>query len=127
MKLRNAVAATLGALAITLSMSGSALAAEGDFHYTYQAEDGQVHEAALSNPANDTCVNLSGIESDEAPAGYGPQNSTDAYVVLYLGADCNEESPTSVLQPKGQRATDDMKVRSVKFTTERPSLRLMPR
>ncbi|MEU4948194.1 hypothetical protein ACFYN3_06895 [Streptomyces lavendulae] len=127
MKLRNAVAATLGALALTLSMSGSAFAAEGEFHYTYKEEDGQVREGALSNPANDTCVNLFGAGADEIPAGYGPQNSTDSYVILYLGADCNEDSPTEVLKPAGQRATDDMKVRSVKFTTERPSLRLMPR
>ncbi|GAA3269636.1 hypothetical protein Slala03_03340 [Streptomyces lavendulae subsp. lavendulae] len=127
MKLRNAVAATLGALALTLSMSGSAFAAEGQFHYTYQEEDGQVREAALSNPANDSCVNLFGAGADEVPAGYAPENATDSYAVLYLGADCDEESPKELLQPKGQRATDDMKVRSVKFTTERPNLRLMPR
>ncbi|MFD8980396.1 hypothetical protein [Streptomyces sp. NPDC059564] len=123
MKLRNALAATLGALALTLSMSGSALAASGEFHYTYKEADGQVREGALSDPQNDSCVNLFGVGSDEIPAGYGPQNSTDGWVTLYVGADCNEDSPQWVLRPEGNRATDDLKVRSVKFSTERPQPR----
>lgn len=70
MKLRNAVAATLGALALTLSMSGSALAAQGDFHYTYTHADAagaeeQRLESALHDPANDTCINLAWLSASK--------------------------------------------------------------
>lgn len=128
MKLRNAVAATLGALALTLSMSGSALAAQGDFHYTYTHADAagaeeQRLESALHDPANDTCINLAGVGLEDGQEAFGPQNSTDAWVTLYVGVDCDESSPQWVLRPNGNRASDRLLVRSVKFSAERPQPR----
>ncbi len=92
MKLRNAVAATLGALALTLSMSGSAFAAEGEFHYTYKEEDGQVREAPSATRPT-TRASTSSAPRDEIPAGYGPQNSTDSYVILYLAPTATRTAP----------------------------------
>lgn len=113
MKLRNTAAAALAAFALVLTLPGSALAAEGYFNYKYLDGFGQEQHVTLHDPHSGKCINLYAVGDDDAPAGYGPHNDTDAAVTVYVGANC--EGPEWRLRAKGQPARDDLEVRSVRF------------
>ncbi|MEU9146181.1 hypothetical protein [Streptomyces sp. NPDC048349] len=113
MKLRNTVAAAVAAFALVLSLPASALAASGDFHYTYRDDNGVERSGTLHDPESDRCVNLDAVGSDDVDPGYAPHNQTDSWVTVYLGADC--EGPDWRLRPHGRPATDRLLVRSVRF------------
>ncbi|MFD9381207.1 hypothetical protein ACFWBH_37850 [Streptomyces sp. NPDC059999] len=113
MKLRHTAAAALASLALILTMPGSASAAVGDFHYKYVDEYGKEQRVVLHNPHSGKCVNLHAVGEDDELPGYGPQNSTDSTVTVYLGAGCT--GPEWRLRPHGRPATDELEVRSVRF------------
>lgn len=113
MKLRNTAAAALAAVALVLTLPGSALAAQGSFTYKYVDHFGQQQHVALHDPHSGKCINLYAVGDDEVPAGYGPHNDTDTAVTVYLGANC--EGPEWKLRAKGQPARDALEVRSVRF------------
>ncbi|MFJ9338101.1 hypothetical protein ACIRP0_02275 [Streptomyces sp. NPDC101733] len=113
MKLRNTLAATLGALTLVLSMSGSAQAAQGDFSYKYVDGYGQERRVVLHDPHSGKCVNLHAIGDDEVPPGYAPHNQTDANATVYLGANC--KGPEFRLKAHGKQASDRLELRSVRF------------
>ncbi|MFJ3713085.1 hypothetical protein OG204_21040 [Streptomyces sp. NBC_01387] len=113
MKLRNAAAAGLAALALVLMLPGSALAATGEFHYKYVDDHGQEQFATVHDPQSGRCINLYGVDSDELPPGFGPHNQTDSWVTVYVGTDC--QGPEWQLRPHGRPARDDLELRSVRF------------
>ncbi|WP_330457076.1 hypothetical protein OIB37_09375 [Streptomyces sp. NBC_00820] len=113
MKLRTTLGASLGALALALSMAGSAQAAQGSFHYKYVDGYGQEQHVALADPHSGKCINLYGVGDDEELPGYGPQNDTDTAVTVYLGANC--EGSAWRLRAHGKPAKDTLEVRSVRF------------
>ncbi|MGW0362212.1 hypothetical protein [Streptomyces sp. NPDC002990] len=113
MKLRNAVGATVAACALALSMSGSAVAAQGHFHYKYVDDMGREQHVTLHDPHSGKCFNLYAVGDDDALPGYGPHNETDSVVTLYLDVNC--EGAEWRLRPHGKPARDDLEVRSVRF------------
>ncbi|WP_051807796.1 hypothetical protein [Streptomyces sp. NRRL F-2664] len=113
MKLRNAAAAAVAACALVLSLPGSALAAEGQFHYRYTDDSGQEYRVVLDDPDSGECINLYAVGSDGVEPGYAPQNQTDSWVTVFAGADC--AGPEWRLRPLGRPATDRLAVRSVRF------------
>ncbi|MCX4625287.1 MULTISPECIES: hypothetical protein [unclassified Streptomyces] len=113
MKLRNAVAAALGALALTLSMSGSALAATGEFHYKFSDAAGDELSVTLPDPRSGECINLYAVDSYKYPPGYAPHNETDAWVTVYTDTNCDGDQWR--LKPHGRQASDRLLVRSVRF------------
>ncbi|MFJ2645139.1 hypothetical protein ACIO1C_00130 [Streptomyces sp. NPDC087420] len=113
MKLRNGLAVTLATLALTLSMSTSALAATGQFHYKFRDDSGQELSVTLPDPRSGRCINLYGVDSDDLPPGYAPHNQTDAGATVYDGIDC--EGREWRLRPHGLPAGDRLLVRSVRF------------
>ncbi|MFD4240500.1 hypothetical protein ACFWP3_02655 [Streptomyces sp. NPDC058525] len=113
MKLRTTLGAGLGALALILSMAGSAQAAEGDFTYKYVDGYGVERLVALHNPHSGKCINLYAVADDDEQPGYGPHNDTDTAVTVYVGANC--QGPEWRLRAHGQPAKDSLEVRSVRF------------
>ncbi|MER6778583.1 MULTISPECIES: hypothetical protein [unclassified Streptomyces] len=117
MKLRNALGAALGALALTLSMSGSALAATGDFSYKFRDGDDREVSVTLPDPRSGECINLYAVDSYKYGPGYAPHNETDAWVTVYTDTNC--DGGQWRLKPHGQQASDRLLVRSVRF--DRPA------
>ncbi|MDA5280499.1 hypothetical protein ACWGHM_11605 [Streptomyces sp. NPDC054904] len=113
MKLRNTVAATLGALTLVLSLPGSALAATGEFSYKYVTDLGHEERITLNDPHSGKCINLFAVGDDEVPPGYGPHNRTNTPVTVYSGALCTGREWR--LRANGSPATDQLEVRSVRF------------
>ncbi|MFJ3883594.1 hypothetical protein ACIPW5_39865 [Streptomyces sp. NPDC090077] len=113
MKLRSTLGACLGALTLVLSMSGSAQAAQGNFHFKYV--DGYGHEqyATLHDPHSGKCINLYPVGDDDELPGYAPHNQTDTAVTVYLNPSC--EGPQWRLRANGSPAKDTLEVRSVRF------------
>ncbi|MFJ2592020.1 hypothetical protein [Streptomyces erythrochromogenes] len=113
MKLRNAAAAAVAACALVLALPGSALAAEGQFHYKYTDDFGHEQHVILDDPDSGECINLYAVGSDDVEPGYAPLNQTDSWATVYSDADC-AGSPWR-LRPLGRPATDHLRVRSVRF------------
>ncbi|MCX5194728.1 hypothetical protein OOK31_12605 [Streptomyces sp. NBC_00249] len=113
MKLRSTLAAGLGALTLVLSLSGSAVAAQGEFSYKYVDGYGQERKVTLHDPHSGKCINLHAVGDNKELPGYGPHNQTDTNVTVYLGASC--DGPEWRLRAHGKAATDKLEVRSVRF------------
>ncbi|MFD8146786.1 hypothetical protein [Streptomyces sp. NPDC059708] len=113
MKLRSTLGACLGAVTLVLSMTGSAQAAEGYFHYKYVDDWGQEQVVTLHDPRSGHCINLYAVGDDDQVPGYGPHNQTDTAVTVYLGASCQGASWR--LKANGNPAKDTLEVRSVRF------------
>ncbi|MFJ7268735.1 hypothetical protein ACIQV3_19185 [Streptomyces sp. NPDC099050] len=116
MKLRTAATtagAAMAAFALILSLPGSALAAEGYFHYKYVDAYAQEQHVTLHDPHSGKCVNLYAVGDDEVQPGYGPHNDTDSAVIVYTGANC--QGSEWRLRAHGNPARDDLLVRSVRF------------
>ncbi len=106
-----AVAAT--AAGLLLSLSGSALAATGDFSYLYTRPGGDQLIGKLANPRSGECLTLPEAADLARPAAVSPRNDTASTVVMYTGLDCTGQY--YVLNPKG-KATARLELRSVYFS-----------
>lgn len=115
MRLRTTVAAALGALALVVTLPGSASAAQGDFTYTYTAQDGSRQQTGLINPPSRQCITLPGAADPgrTLPADT-PWNNTDATATVFTGPDCDGDYFT--LRPDGGHASSRLKLRSVVFS-----------
>ncbi|MDH6574492.1 hypothetical protein [Kitasatospora sp. MAP5-34] len=111
MRLRNAVVAAVSALGLVLAVPGSALAATGQFRYTFINPDGYEMVGFMNNPPSGECLNLPGRDDDLPPA-FAPQNRTDALAIVYVGTDCH--GARWPLHP-GIGASDRLVLRSVEF------------
>ncbi len=111
MRLRNAAVAAVSALGLVLAVPGSALAATGQFRYSYTDPDGYEMVGFMNNPPSGVCLNLPGAD-DDLPAAYAPKNKTDELAVVYVGTDCH--GPSWPLRP-GTGASDRLLLRSVEF------------
>ncbi|MEU3907933.1 hypothetical protein AB0F20_29685 [Streptomyces goshikiensis] len=107
MRLRHTLAATAGALLITVSVPNSATAATGDFEYRGPL----LGSHTLNDPPNQQCLNI-GQATDLLPA-QSPKNFTTSTATVFLDFDCDGDTLT-VLQP-GQTAGLLVKFRSVLF------------
>ncbi|MFJ9818451.1 hypothetical protein ACIRU3_24955 [Streptomyces sp. NPDC101151] len=114
MRLRNTVAAACGAIALTAVLATPAHAATGDFGYKVVGLNGEPVAVTLHDPPSGECVTLAEVADPSAsePA-FAPHNDTDAFAVVFTGADCTGNSWT--LRPHGLPATDRLKLRSVLF------------
>ncbi|MFJ2670022.1 hypothetical protein [Streptomyces sp. NPDC087525] len=89
MRLRNAVAAGLGALTLLLTVSTPANAATGTFEYKLRdTQAGKKLTPKITNPKDGECYTVPGHNKDR---GYYAQNGTNAVVVLYSGFNCDGE------------------------------------
>ncbi|MET9533741.1 MULTISPECIES: hypothetical protein [unclassified Streptomyces] len=113
--LRRIVTAALGAAALTLSFSGSASAAEGDFLYVFHDPSGAPHIGGLANPSSRECITLPEVAHEwfTTPAD-SPRNFTDATATVFTGTDCRGDHFT--LRPHGGHASERLKLRSVVFS-----------
>ncbi|MEW1775100.1 hypothetical protein [Streptomyces sp. NPDC086777] len=115
MRLRSAVAAALGALALVVAVPMSADAATGDFSYKFVGLDGTARSATLHDPASPGCVTLPEVaDPGSSEPAFAPRNDTDEWVVVFTEPDCTGASWT--LKPHGNPATDRLKLRSVFLT-----------
>ncbi|MFE2245502.1 hypothetical protein [Streptomyces lavendulae] len=119
MNLRTTLGAGLSALALVLSMAGSAQAAQGNFTYKYVDGYGVERVVTLHDPHSGKCINLHAVGDDEEQPGYGPHNDTDTAVTVYLGANC--QGPEWRLKAHGKPAKDTLEVRSVRFDAPQTS------
>ncbi|MFJ1894678.1 MULTISPECIES: hypothetical protein [unclassified Streptomyces] len=115
MRLRTTAAAALGALALVVSLPGSASAADGEFAYTYTTPLGHRQAVALLAPPSRDCVTLPGVADPKTsdPADK-PWNNTDATATVFTGPDCTGDHYT--LRPNGGNASSRLKLRSVVFS-----------
>ncbi len=113
MRLRNSVAAAVGAFALVLTLPTSAQAAGGRF--TYISHDGgNSQERVLFDPPSGVCSTLPGAEDPEGPPADSPRNDTDATATVFTGTDCDGDYFS--LRPFGGHASDRLKLRSVVFS-----------
>ncbi|MFJ3698178.1 hypothetical protein ACIPW9_29385 [Streptomyces sp. NPDC090052] len=112
---RHIFTAALGAAALTLTFSGSAQAAEGDFTYVFHDPSGAPHLGHLTDPPSRECITLPQV-ADEwlTPSAHSPRNFTDATATVFTGADCRGDHFS--LRPHGGHASERLKLRSVVFS-----------
>lgn len=114
MRLRHAAAAAFGALALTVTLSASAYAADGEFGYTYIGLDGKPATAKLIDPPSRECVTLPEVaDPDASEPAFSPDNRTTSTVVVFTGEDCDGAYYT--LKPGG-KASERLKLRSAVFS-----------
>ncbi|WP_420082141.1 hypothetical protein ACN6AT_34640 [Streptomyces sp. JL4002] len=114
MRLRNTVAATLGALLLSAVLPTSpASAATGDFVYTYVGLNGLNLRGELSNPDSGQCINIPETVGSALPA-LAPRNYTTSTATVFLEADCDGDV-FRTLAP-GQRLGNSLRLRSVVFS-----------
>ncbi|GAQ57695.1 hypothetical protein a10_07567 [Streptomyces acidiscabies] len=113
MRMRTALAATVGALALIVTVPTSASAADGVFLYVYSGLDGSPQVAALGNPASRECITLPEVAnpSSSSPARHA-YNDTDSTAVIFEGPGCTG-SPTALVPHSGGERTE---FRSVLFS-----------
>ncbi|MET4920873.1 hypothetical protein P3L51_00560 [Streptomyces sp. PSRA5] len=114
MRLRTSVAATVGALALVITLPASAGAAEGDFTYQHNDQAGIAQTSGLMDPQSRECITLPEVQDEQSAAAHSPRNNTDATATVFEGADC--EGLHFSLQPNGGQASEQLKVRSVVFS-----------
>ncbi|MFF7300550.1 hypothetical protein [Streptomyces sp. NPDC008265] len=108
MRLRNTVIATASALMMTLSMTSSAQAADGEFEY--RGSLGRVR--LLVDPPSGECINLEHA-TDLVPAS-SPWNRTNATATVFLDFDCDGD--TYYVMTPGKKLGLLLKLRSVSFS-----------
>ncbi|MFJ5548512.1 hypothetical protein [Streptomyces sp. NPDC093225] len=113
MRLRNSLAAALGALTLVLTLPTSASAAVGDFEYTFIGETGQRLDNRLTDPGGEECINIAEASGDSSSPVFAPRNYTNATATVFVEADC-EGDEFYTLNP-GKKVGDDLKFRSVVF------------
>lgn len=114
MRLRTSVAATVGALALVITLPASAGAAEGSFTYQHYNQAGIADVSGLMDPQSRECITLPEVEDENAPPAHSPRNHTDATATVFTGVDC--EGQHFSLRPNGGHASERLKVRSVVFS-----------
>ena len=115
MRLRNATAAALGALALVLAVPSSASAATGEFTYQYVDENGDPAVTLLTDPPSGECLTLPEVADEETtPPAHSPRNRTDATATVFTGADCSGDYFS--LRPHTGYGSARLKLRSVVFS-----------
>ncbi|MGW1622719.1 hypothetical protein [Streptomyces sp. NPDC002172] len=115
MRLRTAVAAAFGALALVVAVPMSASAATGDFSYKFVGLDGTPQSATVHDPPSPGCITLPEVaDPGSSEPAFAPHNDTDEWVMVFTEPDCTGNSWT--LRPHGNPATDRLKLRSVFLT-----------
>lgn len=95
MRIRHAVGAALGALALIITIPTSAHAeAIGFFKYRYGLA-GSTKWSQLSDPSTAACHNIPEIEGHPLQNAFAPDNGTDKQAWLFLEEDC--DGPHTVL------------------------------
>ncbi|MEV6418718.1 hypothetical protein [Streptomyces sp. NPDC051662] len=112
MRLRSTLAAAVGALALLVSVPGSASAAEGEFTYVYTDIAGKPRVGGLVDPDSWVCVTIPEAAGEYVPPAHTPRNHTKATALVFTGPDCDGEEYT--LRPGGS-ASEHHKLRSVLF------------
>ncbi|MCL7378611.1 hypothetical protein [Streptomyces sp. 35G-GA-8] len=112
MRLRSTLAAAVGALALLVSVPGSASAAEGEFTYVYTDIAGKPRVGGLVDPESLVCVMIPEAAGEYVPPAHTPRNHTTAAARVFTGPDCDGEEYT--LRPGGS-ASERLKLRSVIF------------
>lgn len=111
MRLRNAAIAASSALTLLLAVPGSAVAATGEFAYTYRDLAGE-HHGRIMGPRSGQCLDLVQATADEAAAA--PRNRTGSTATAFLDFGCQGDT-FYALRP-GAGASERLKVRSVVFS-----------
>lgn len=114
MRLRTSVAATVGALALVVTLPTSAGAAQGQFTYQHVNRVGVAETSGLLNPQSRECLTLPEVDNARTAPAHSPRNDTNATATVFAGVDC--EGPHFSLRPNGGHASERLKVRSVVFS-----------
>jgi hypothetical protein len=114
MRLRNTLAAAVGAAVLVMTVPTSASAAGGEFRYTYHDQAGLAREARLVDPPSRECITLPEVADEAVPPADSPRNDTDATATVFTNDDCSGDYFS--LRPFGGRASDRLKLRSVVFS-----------
>ncbi|MFJ9026986.1 hypothetical protein ACIRQP_00385 [Streptomyces sp. NPDC102274] len=112
MRLRTTLAAAVGALALLVSVPGSASAAEGEFTYVYTDIAGKPRVGGLVDPESSVCITIPEAAGEYVPPAHTPRNHTTATAFVFTGPDCDGDAYT--LRPGGS-ASERLKLRSVIF------------
>ncbi|MFJ3978022.1 hypothetical protein [Streptomyces sp. NPDC090021] len=114
MRLRNILAAALGALMLSAALPASpAAAAQGDFLYTYVGLNGARLRGQLVDPPSSQCIDIPETVDSALPA-FAPRNFTDATATVFLEADCAGD--VFYVMPPGRVLGDRLRLRSVVFS-----------
>lgn len=116
MRLRSTLAAALGAVALLVSLPGSASAssaAVGEFHYVYTDIAGHPQPGKLVNPPSRRCITIPEAAGEYVPPAHSPRNATKSTATVFTGPRCDGDHYT--LDP-GKSASSRLKLRSVVFS-----------
>jgi hypothetical protein len=113
MRFRTTVAAAVGALALIVSVPGSASAAVGEFTYVYTDMHGSPQTGTLTHPKSRECITLVEAAGEYVPPAHSPRNRTNATATVFTGRDCDGDHYS--LRPGGS-AGPRLKLRSVVFS-----------
>lgn len=101
----------LASIAALVFGAGNASAAQGKFTYLFIDQVGSIREGALTNPANDQCLDLSPVAGSPG-YGFRAANETDSVALSFSAEHCQGYS---FFVPPQQSAPPDMRVKSVIF------------
>ncbi|MDX2394048.1 hypothetical protein NJL88_29100 [Streptomyces sp. DK15] len=113
MRLRNALAAALGAALLIVTSPGSASAATGSLDYRYGADS---TEGSIQFPNLNECYTVATVNGQVVDA-YAPENRSNADAALFLDAACEDpgEDGKEVLLHPGDTRDATFHFRSVRF------------
>jgi hypothetical protein len=114
MRLRNTLAAAVGAAGRTGRGGHGHHQDGGEFRYTYHDQAGLAREARLVDPPSRECITLPEVADEAVPPADSPRNDTDATATVFTNDDCSGDYFS--LRPFGGRASDRLKLRSVVFS-----------
>lgn len=112
MRLRTTLAATVGALALIVSVPGSASAAVGEFTYVYIDIAGKPRVGGLVDPDSWVCITIPEAAGEYVPPARSPHNHTAAAALVFTGPHCDGDE--YIIRPGGS-ASERLKLRSVFF------------
>ncbi|WP_405714152.1 hypothetical protein OG264_33165 [Streptomyces xanthophaeus] len=115
MRLRNALAAALGAAVLVVAMPGSASAATGSLDFKY-GDVADPTEWQIQFPNLNECYAVPKVDGAYVDA-YAPENRSNADAAMFLDAACEDpgEDGKEVLLHPGDTRGNEYHFRSVRF------------
>lgn len=101
----------LASIAALVFGAANASAAEGKFTYLFIDQGGSVREGAMTNPANNQCLDLSQVANTPG-YGFRAANNTDSVAIAYSEERCQGYA---YFVPPQQSAPSELRVKSVVF------------
>ncbi|MEU7525044.1 hypothetical protein AB0A74_04870 [Saccharothrix sp. NPDC042600] len=115
MRLRTTLVSTASAVALVLTIAGTASAAEGEFSYRYTDAAGETRKAELIDPDNaPVCIEVPEVANTPDAHAFRPRNQTNVRAIGFKASGC-VGTDSFELAAKVGRGSDKTLFRSVLF------------